>query len=62
MTDESVLSFQIKKAKPNQNPAGAALPLQLLKPVQFMCNSSANASVPIINDSSNQRCLKTTAV
>lgn len=32
-----------KKGKPNS--AGAALALQLLKPVQFTCNSSANGSV-----------------
>ena len=59
MMDENVFS---EKKKPNQNPAGAALPLQLLKPVQFICNSSANGSVPKVNDSGDQRCFKTTAV
>jgi len=53
------LSFQ--KKKPNQKPAGAALPLQLLKPAQFIPHRSAKAAAPVTNGSGNQGCLQTAA-
>lgn len=56
------VSFQNKEKNANQTPAGAAVLPQLLNPVQFICNSSANLSVPIVNDIGNQWCSQATAV
>lgn len=53
------VSFQKKEKIANQTLAGAAL---LLNPVQFICNSSANISVPIVNEIGNQWCTKAAAV
>lgn len=61
MIDESV--FSEKRGKnANQTPAGATFLPQLLNPVQLICNSSANISVPVDNDIGNQWCSQAAAV